>query len=120
MELLTKSVIIFVALQHLSFLVLEMFFWCHPIGLKVFGQSIEKAMASRVVAANQGLYNGFLSAGLIWSLAASNNEFSKQISLFFLSCVFVAGLYGGYSVTKKIFFVQGIPALVGLILLFSV
>ena|SRR5690606_18010572 len=104
-----------VALLHAYFLVLEMFLWTTPKGRKVFGQTKEQAEATKVLAANQGLYNGFLVAGLVWGLLASNPIFATQIKTFFLSCVFVAGLYGGYSANKKIFFVQGIPALLGIL-----
>lgn len=105
-----------VAFFHLYFLILEMFFWTKPLGLKVFAQSLEKAQDSKVLAANQGLYNGFLSAGLIWSLCASNPVVAMQFKIFFLSCVVIAGVYGGYSVNKKIFFIQSLPALLALVL----
>lgn len=104
-----------IAFLHAYFLVLEMFLWTTPRGRKVFGQSKEQAEATKVLAANQGLYNGFLVAGLVWGLIATNPEFAYQIKLFFLGCVFVAGIYGGYSADKKIFFVQGLPALLGII-----
>lgn len=106
-----------VALLHIYFLVLEMFLWTKPKGLKVFGQSLAKAQASAVLAANQGLYNGFLAAGLIWGLVHPVSEFSFQIKIFFLGCVVVAGIYGAYSVSKKILFVQALPATFALILL---
>lgn len=104
-----------VAFFHAYFLVLEMFLWTTPKGRKVFGQTKEQAEATKVLAANQGLYNGFLVAGLVWGLVATNPEFAYQIKLFFLGCVLVAGLYGAYSVDKKIFFVQGLPALLGIL-----
>lgn len=104
-----------VALLHAYFLVLEMFLWTTPKGRKVFGQTKEQAEATKVLAANQGLYNGFLVAGLIWGLIATTPEFAYQIKLFFLGCVLVAGLYGAYSADKKIFFVQGLPALLGIL-----
>lgn len=106
--------ILCVALLHIYFLVLEMFFWSKPKGLKVFGHSLEQAKASATLAANQGLYNGFLAAGLIWAVLTSNPEFSRQLSIFFLSCVIIAALYGGYSVSKKILIFQGMPALFAL------
>lgn len=99
-----------VALEHVYFLVLEMFLWTKPLGLKVFRQSQEKAEASAVLAANQGLYNGFLAAGLAWALLAQKAD----VALFFLACVAMAGAYGGYSVNRRIFFIQGIPALAAL------
>jgi putative membrane protein len=107
-----------VAMLHSYFLILEMFMWTTPLGLKVFNQSKEKAMASAVLAANQGLYNGFLAAGLIWGLIHSDPLFAVQIKAFFLICVIIAGIYGGYSVNKRIFFIQSLPALLGLILIY--
>jgi putative membrane protein len=94
-----------------------MFLWTKPRGLKVFAQSLEKAKSSAVLAANQGLYNGFLAGGLIWSLIHPSAEFSSQLKFFFLGCVTFAGLYGGYSVSKKIAFIQALPAVFALILL---
>ena len=94
-----------VAVLHIYFLILEMFLWTKPKGLKIFGQSLEKAKASAVLAANQGLYNGFLAAGLVWGLILTEPEMSKQIKLFFLSCVTIAGFYGGWSVNRRILFV---------------
>ncbi|MEJ1096213.1 MULTISPECIES: DUF1304 domain-containing protein [unclassified Pseudoxanthomonas] len=96
-----------VALLHLYFLVLEMFLWTRPLGLKTFRNTPDKAEVTRVLAANQGLYNGFLAAGLIWGMCTAQWNFV----LFFLGCVVVAGLYGAYSVNKRIFFVQGVPAI---------
>jgi len=104
-----------IALLHLYFLVLEMFLWTTPTGLRVFGMSPEKAEASRVLAANQGLYNGFLAAGLLWSLLAT--EASSALKLFFLACVLVAGLYGGLTASRKILMVQALPAAIALSLL---
>ena len=99
-----------VALLHVYFLVLEMFLWTRPLGLKTFRNTPEKAEATRVLAANQGLYNGFLAAGLVYGVATGSREFC----LFFLACVVVAGLYGAYSVNKRIFFVQALPALLAI------
>lgn len=99
-----------VALLHLYFLVLEMFLWTKPVGLKVFRQSVEKAEQSKVLAANQGLYNGFLASGLLYGVATGSREFE----LFFLACVVVAGLYGAASVNKRIFLVQALPALLAM------
>lgn len=101
-----------VAIQHILFLILEMFLWTKPAGLAVFRQTAEQAQASAVLAANQGLYNGFLAAGLIWSLLQSDVGFSFQSKIFFLTCVVVVGLYGAYSVNMRIFFVQALPALI--------
>ena len=105
-----------VAVLHVYFLILEMFLWTKPPGLKVFRQSLEKAQNSAVLAANQGLYNGFLAAGLIWSLLHPSLEFAVQLKIFFLVCVIIAGLYGAYSVSKKIALVQALPAALALVL----
>ncbi|MEO8804411.1 MAG: DUF1304 domain-containing protein [Rudaea sp.] len=102
-----------VALLHGYFLVLEMFLWDKPFGRRVFGTTPEFATASKALAANQGLYNGFLAAGLIWGLCSGN----FYVKIFFLSCVIVAGIYGGLTVNRKIVFVQAIPALIALVLL---
>jgi putative membrane protein len=108
----------FIALLHFYFLVLEMFFWTKPRGLKVFGNTLAKAQDSAVLAANQGLYNGFLAAGLIWGVVARDVAQSLTVKTFFLSCVAIAGCYGGHSVHKKIFFIQAAPAIVTLVLLY--
>ena len=110
MSILAVVLVLLVALLHLYFLVLEMFLWTRPIGLKVFRQSLEKAEQSRVLAANQGLYNGFLAAGLLYGVATGSREFC----LFFLACVVVAGVYGAASVNRRIFFVQALPALLAI------
>ena len=110
MSTLAIVLVLLVALLHLYFLVLEMFLWTRPIGLKVFRQSLEKAEQSRVLAANQGLYNGFLAAGLVYGVATGSREFC----LFFLACVVVAGVYGAASVNRRIFFVQALPALLAI------
>lgn len=107
-----------VALLHVYFLVLEMFLWDKPYGLKIFHLTPEFAKASKSLAANQGLYNGFLAAGLIWGLWLG--AAGRDMKLFFLVCVIVAGLYGAYTVGQKILFVQAIPAIIALtLLLFS-
>ena len=106
-----------VAVLHACFLVLEMFIWTRPIGLKTFHNSIEKARDSQVLAANQGLYNGFLAAGLVWGLAEGHAAFAFQIKLFFLLCVMVAGIYGAATVSGRILLVQAAPAAIALILL---
>lgn len=111
MSMLAIVLVLLVALLHLYFLVLEMFLWTRPIGLKVFRQSIEKAEQSRVLAANQGLYNGFLAAGLLYGVATGSREFC----LFFLACVAVAGAYGAMTVNRRIFFVQAVPALLAIV-----
>ncbi len=101
-----------VALLHLYFLVLEMFLWTRPPGLRIFRNTPEKAVATRVLAANQGLYNGFLAAGLLWGLVLGAG--GQQVQVFFLGCVIVAGLYGAYSVSPRILWVQAAPAAVAL------
>ena len=97
-----------VVLIHLYIVVLEMFLWDKPLGRKVFRSTPEFATASKVLAANQGLYNGFLAAGLIWGL--SMGAAGQSVQLFFLGCVLVAGLYGAMTVGIKILFVQAVPA----------
>jgi putative membrane protein len=121
MSTVANVMVALVALLHLYFLVLEMFLWTKPKGLKVFGQTLQQAQASAKLAANQGLYNGFLAAGLLWGLIATNAEMAYSVKIFFLVCVIVAGLYGAYSVNRKILFVQSIPAMIALalVLLFS-
>jgi putative membrane protein len=106
-----------VAALHLYFLVLEMFLWTKPLGLKTFRNSPEKAADSAVLAANQGLYNGFLVAGLIWGLLQPVPAFAFQIKLFFLLCVIAAGIYGAATVSRRILWVQAAPAAIALILL---
>lgn len=107
MSMIAIALIVLVALLHVYFLVLEMFLWTKPQGMKVFRNTPEKAEITKVLAANQGLYNGFLAAGLLWSVFADK----RDVALFFLSCVVIAALYGAYSVSKRIFYVQGVPAL---------
>ena len=102
-----------VALLHFYFLVLEMFLWTKPMGLRVFNNTPEFAEASKVLAANQGLYNGFLVAGLVWGLWLGTTA-GRPILFFFLGCVIVAGVYGAITVSRKIFFVQAVPALLAL------
>ncbi len=114
METITIILIAFVALEHFYFLILEMFLWTTPKGIKTFGlKSKAYAKETKVLAANQGLYNGFLTAGLIWSIILKNNE----TAIFFLSCVIIAGVYGAYSTKKiRLFYVQAVPAIVALLL----
>jgi putative membrane protein len=114
---LANALVALVAALHLYFLVLEMFLWTKPAGMKAFRLSPEKAADSAVLAANQGLYNGFLAAGLIWGLVHGSPAFAFQIKVFFLLCVIVAGVYGAISVSRKILFVQALPAAIALILL---
>ncbi len=117
MSLLINCLVGFVAIQHVGFLVLEMFLFTQPIGLKIFRQTAEQAQISAVLAANQGLYNGFLAAGLVWALLHPAPDVATQLKMFFLGCVVVAGLYGAYSVSIKILIMQALPAAVTLALL---
>jgi putative membrane protein len=118
MSLLAKILIALIALEHLYFLVLEMFLWTKPRTRAAFGMSAEAAEQSKVLAANQGLYNGFLAAGLIWSLLAPP-AIAIPLATFFLLCVLVAGLYGGATANKRIWLIQALPAAVALIVLFA-
>jgi putative membrane protein len=117
MMLIANCLVAVVAALHVYFLVLEMFLWTKPLGLKTFRNTIEKATESAVLAANQGLYNGFLAAGLIWGLVHPNPGFAFQIKIFFLLCVVVAGAYGAATVSRRILYVQAAPAALALILL---
>ena len=117
MALVANVLVALVALLHVYFLVLEMFLWTKPLGLRTFSQSLEKAQSSAVLAANQGLYNGFLAAGLIWGLIHPNAAAGLQIKFFFLTCVVIAGLYGAWSVSRRILFVQAVPAALAIVLL---
>ena len=110
-------VIAFVALLHAYFLVLEMFLWDKPYGMRTFKLTPEFAAASKGLAANQGLNNGFLVAGLVWGL--SLGAAGINVKVFFLTCVIVAGLFGGATVNRKILFVQAIPGIIGLALLLA-
>ena len=114
MNILANVVIGIVAVLHVGFLVLEMFLWNKPFGMKTFGMTQELADASATLAANQGLYIGFLAAGLIWGLWAD----LLPVKVFFLLCALVAGVYGGLTAKRTILFIQGLPALIGLILVF--
>lgn len=113
MKILYIVLITIIALEHLYFLILEMFLWTSKKGIKTFGlESKQFAEKTKVLAANQGLYNGFLSAGLIYSLVTAD----KKVSIFFLICITIAGIYGAYSTKKnKLFYVQSIPAIIALL-----
>ncbi len=113
MDTLAGLLVALVALEHLGFLVLEMFLWTTPYALKTFGMTEEFAKASAKLAANQGLYNGFLAAGLVWGLIAGDNGFA--IEVFFLACVIVAGLFGAVTAKRSILYVQALPAAVALL-----
>lgn len=100
-----------VALLHIYFLVLEMFLWATPFGAKTFKRPLDEMQQTKVLAANQGLYNGFLAAGLVWSLVVADG---LAIRVFFLACVLIAGLYGAATAARSILFVQALPALAAL------
>ena len=113
MAFAASVVVALVALLHVWFLVLEMFLWDKPAGLRAFGQTRDAAVASKVLAANQGLYNGFLAAGLVWGLSLGAG--GTDIKVFFLCCVLVAGLYGAATASRRILFVQAVPAAIALV-----
>jgi putative membrane protein len=114
MIIAASLVIVIVAILHVAFLVLEMFLWNHPIGRKTFRMTQAVSEASATLAANQGLYNGFLAAGLLWGLLSG--EFA--VKLFFLTCVLIAGIFGGITAKRSILYIQALPALIGMALLF--
>lgn len=116
MEYLATILVGLVALSHVGFLVLEMFFWDHPVGRHVFNMTEELSAASAPLAANQGLYNGFLAAGLAWGLYANRLD----VQVFFLTCVVVAGVFGGFTAKRSIIYVQALPAVVALTLVLFV
>ena len=110
MNLIANVLVVLVALLHLGFLALEMFFWDHPFGRRRFGMTPEYSKASASLAANQGLYNGFLAAGLVWGLLAGD----ASIQVFFLVCVVIAGVYGGLTAKRSILYMQALPGLIAL------
>lgn len=112
MKILATLLVALVALLHFGFLIIEMFLWTTPFGQRSFGMTEAFARESAVLAANQGLYNGFLAAGLVWGLVA--NENGRAIKIFFLSCVIVAGLYGAATAKLSILFIQALPAALAL------
>lgn len=114
MNLIATLLVVLVAVLHLGFLALEMFFWDHPFGRKRFRMTPEYSKASASLAANQGLYNGFLAAGLVWGLVA--NDF--PIKIFFLICVVIAGIYGGLTTRRTILYVQALPGLLALLFVY--
>ncbi|MGH8726420.1 MAG: DUF1304 domain-containing protein [Burkholderiales bacterium] len=111
MSLAADIAVALVALLHVYFLVLEMFLWDKPFGLRTFGMTPEKAAATKPLAMNQGLYNGFIAAGLLWGLAAG-----RDVQVFFLACVIVAGVFGALTASRKILWVQALPGVVALAL----
>jgi putative membrane protein len=119
MNAIANVLVALVAALHVYFLVLEMFLWTRPLGLKTFRNTLENAIKSEVLAGNQGLYNGFLAAGLVWGLIQGNPDFAFQLKTFFLLCVVTAGVYGAVTVSRRILHVQAAPAALALILLWS-
>ena len=119
MQYLPIILVLLVAVEHMYILVLEMFLWTRQRTLKVFGITKEEAEATKVMAANQGLYNGFLSAGLFWGLLHPQAQTGEQVQIFFLSCVVTAAIYGGLTVKKSILIVQGLPAIFAIIAVLS-
>ena len=116
MRYVAALLVLLVASSHVAFLVLEMFYWTRPLGQQVFGTSPEFAQASAVLAANQGLYNGFLAAGLLWGLVTGR----RDVRAFFLACVIVAGVYGGLTARMSILYVQAVPAVAALLAVLTV
>ncbi|MEN0039295.1 MAG: DUF1304 domain-containing protein [Cellvibrio sp.] len=112
---INEGLIFLIALLHIYILVLEMFLWEKPIGLRAFRNTPEKAATTRVLAANQGLYNGFLAAGLFWGLWSGDN--GLDVKLFFLICIAIAGIFGTLTAAKKILYIQTLPALLAILLL---
>jgi putative membrane protein len=115
MRIIALLLVAFVALSHVTFLILEMFYWNDPVGREIFGTSPEFSATTAVLAANQGLYNGFLAAGLLWGLFTGR----RDVKVFFLCCVIVAGIYGGLTTKMSILYVQGVPALAALVAVLS-
>jgi len=113
MVTIANILIVIIAVLHLYFLALEMFFWDKPLGLRTFHQTLEKAKASKILAANQGLYNGFLAIGLLWGLYIG----AENIQVFFLCCIFVAGVFGAATANRRILFIQALPAAIALALI---
>ncbi len=113
MQIVSTALVILIGVLHVYFLVLEMFLWATPFGAKTFGRPREEMEATKVLAGNQGLYNGFLAAGLFWGALAAGAE-GMHLRLFFLGCVVVAGVYGAATAARKILFIQALPAAVAL------
>lgn len=111
MKLIANLLTGLVAIEHIGILILEMFFWDHPIGRRIFGMTEEVSSGSAVLAANQGLYNGFLAAGLIWGLIADR----RDVKVFFLSCIVIAGIFGGITAKTSILLTQALPAIIALL-----
>ncbi len=115
LQYLASAIVFLIGLLHIYILVLEMFLWDKPQGLKAFGNSLEKAQQTKIMAQNQGVYNGFLAAGLFWSLLAPV-PFSTDLANFFLACVAIAGICGALTASRKILLIQTIPAVIALLM----
>ncbi|WP_413585581.1 DUF1304 domain-containing protein [Bdellovibrio sp. HCB274] len=115
MKSLGLTLVALVAIEHFIIMYVEMYLWTQPTGLRIFRNTFEKAQQTAVLAANQGLYNGFLAAGLVWGLFHPDDAVAYQIKMFFLICVIIAGFYGAYSVNRRIFFIQALPAILAVI-----
>ena len=115
MQTLSILLCTLVALEHLYFLYLEMFLWTRPSGLKIFSMTAEKALSCKALAANQGLYNGFLAAGIIWGLLYPDQQTGLHIQLFFITCIIRAAIYAAFTVQRSILYIQGLPALLAVI-----
>tara|TARA_R110002020_G_scaffold15561_10_gene55522 strand:- start:311 stop:673 length:363 start_codon:yes stop_codon:yes gene_type:complete len=120
MSIVAAILVALIALLHIYILILEMFLWTTPRALKAFGLTPEFAAQTRAMAANQGLYNGFLAAGLIWSLLYPLPGFAWQIAMFFLACIAVAGIFGAVTASRKILFIQTVPAVAAMLALMFV
>ncbi len=115
MRMISLLLVAFVALSHVGIMVLEMFYWNHPVGRQIFDMTPEVSASTAILAANQGLYNGFLAAGLIWGLVSGR----RDVKVFFLACVVAAGVYGGLTAKMSILYTQGLPALLALLAVLS-
>jgi putative membrane protein len=115
MRMISLLLVAFVALSHVGIMILEMFYWNHPVGRQIFDMTPELSSSTAILAANQGLYNGFLAAGLIWGLVSGR----RDVKVFFLACVVAAGVYGGLTAKMSILYTQGLPALLALLAVLS-
>lgn len=117
METLVSILVVFVALEHLGFMYLEMFLWTKDSGRKIFGTTKEEAESSKVLAANQGVYNGLFAAGLLWGLAHPDSTIGLHIQLFILVAIGIAGIYGGLTAKRSILYLQALPAVIAAIMI---
>ena len=117
MKTIISILVLVIALEHLGFLYLEMFLWTKTSGQKIFGNSEDQAKNTKALAANQGLYNGFLSAGLIWGVFHPDINLGNQIVVFFLLCIIIAGIYGSITAKRSILYIQALPAMAAMTLI---